>query len=265
MAILHGKLGLVNGQSTVAEWQTEYWGEPPPWITSQTESGEAHACGPYDWRGWFRAYGHTPGLFPGEAIIFAGNLGNGSGVSGAGIVDEIDITCDIERAIPLQYFVRFSRNGTLTRGSAPGTDGTAPAIFCPTSLMVKLNGGQQTDTRYWRLVLRCANKKYITSENVDAGYKRIAGVINGQFLYRVYMSNPSVLPTEGDNYLGAFYVTASSYWSVSWCKIVKIEDVGAGGEREGLVGADVSGVFNAHDGTAIGAIITPAGATKWPV
>lgn len=265
MAVIWGGLGTVNGVSTVGEWLVDYFGEPPPLIAANTQGGEASACGPTDWSGFYRAYGHTPAAFPGQALTFTGNVTNSSkGATGTAIVDEIDIVGNIEAVAPFQYTVKFSRNGALTLGELGSTpaDATAPNIVCPASMYVYMNAAI-TDTRFWRLIIRSNNEKYIDSETSGA-WKRVAKELSGQFLYRTFFSDPSVLPTLLGNYTGRFYVTGSTFWLLEWSKIIQIKNIGGGGERKELVGADVIGSFNAHNGTAIGAITAPSLKTKWP-
>ncbi len=263
MSVISGTLQKVNGQSTVARWFVNYFGEPPEFLAANTSGGVSEACGVSDWKGYYEAYGHTPGVFPGEALALIGDLGNTKGVSGTAIVDEIIITADIERSIPFKYRVNFSRNGALTRGDATATDSTTPAIYCPTSLTVVRDGEDVDNCRFWRLLIGARNKPYVDSSS-DGGRLRIAGPIYGQWLYRCYLSDPSTLPEANDTFAGQFEVTDSTYWSVSYCKVHEVQQLGADSEGEENVGAIVSGAFVATYGTLTGSIETPAGVEKWP-
>lgn len=262
MSVISGLTGAVNGYSTVIKWEIQQTGDPELFISSSSKQGEVAACGPEDWTGYFIGKGHTPGCFAGDAISFIGNFGNGKGASGTGIVDSLEITVDVEAARPVEYLVRFSRNGALTLGDAVAADATTPTIYCPTSLAAYLTT-QITDTRYYKVIFRCKNKKYVDSETA-AGVMRVRGAMSGVWLIRAYLSDPSTLPTVKTSYQGKFYVEAAKYWTMNYCHVLKVGPLGVDHNSEENVGAEISGVFSGYSGTSEGTITDPDSVEKWP-
>ena len=265
MAVISGIGGAVNGESTVRNWSIESFNDPVVLGVSSGKGGDVAVCGPDDWTGRFLASGYIPysAIFPGQTFTFTGDLGNGKGATGSAFVDQLEITADIERQRPVEYEVRFSRNGALTLGAAVAADATTPTIYCPAGLYVSL-GTKIVDTRFWKLILRTRAKPYVDSET-NGGVKRLKGNMGGQWIVRAYLSDPSTLPVVGTNYPGLFYVTSLKKYEINWCKVLRIQDLGADNESQENVGAIISGVCNAWSGTSIGVWITPDGATKWPV
>lgn len=264
MGVIAGIKGGVNGGSTVGPWRIQWWGEPPEFVASNTAGGVSEACGPTDWKGWYEAYGYEPAVFPGEALSFTGDLENGKGVVGTAIVDRLIVTADIERGVPIKHRVEFSCNGTLTKGDAAVTDSTTPTIYCPTSLTVVRDGVDVDNCRFWRIILGARNKAYVDSSTAGQR-RRVKGAIYGQWMYRVYTSDPSTLPDENTVFDGHFEVVANSlYWGLAYCRVHQVEDLGPDPEGEDCVGAIVTGAWNATYGTMAGSIVTPAGVSKFP-
>jgi hypothetical protein len=265
MGVTSGVTGAVNGYSTVRKWMIEDTIEESELLTlSNTSAGQVSEGGVTDWKGYFIGKGHTPGVFPGDALSFSGDIGNGTGKSGTAICEVLDITGDVERNHAIEYNVRFSGNGVLASHTTPVTDSTACAFYLPTSLAVYFGSTKLTDTRYWRLILKNATRPYVSSETA-AGRKRNRGAMTGGFIVKSYFDDPTTLPTVGSYYTTKFYVTDTTFWQVGYCRVMKVEDLGADHDSEENVGVTISGVFSAwNNGTALGSIIDPAVATKWP-
>jgi hypothetical protein len=265
MGVTSGVTGAVNGFSTLRKWMIEDTiEEAEQLVLSNTQAGEVSEGGVTDWKGYFIGKGHTPGVFPGDALSFSGDIGNGTGKSGTAICDVLDITGDVERNHAIEYNVKFSGNGLLANHAAAVTDSTDCDFYLPTGLAVYFDSTKLTDTRYWRLVLKNGTLPYVSSETA-AGRKRIRGkMAGGLFMVKSYFDDPTAIPTKGTYYTVKFYVTDSTFWEVGYCRVMKVDDLGADHNSEEPVGVTISGVFSAWNGTAIGAIKDPAVATKWP-
>lgn len=264
MTVHSGVSGIVNGYSTVIKWMVDHTVEESEAVTaSNSYAGQISEGGVDDWRGHFIGKGHTPGVFPGDSLAFIGDTGNTKGVSGTAMCEKLEITGDVEANHAIQYRVDFSRNGVLSLGAAPAADSSSPAIYLPTSLAVYFDGTKLTDTRYYRLILANEVCPYCDSETAG-GRLRTRGAMSGAFQVKAYVDDPSTLPIAGVYYTGKFYVTVATYWSVAYLHVLNVTDLGADHNSKENVGAVISGVFSAFDGTAVGSIKDPSTATKWP-
>lgn len=265
MGVISGISAAVSGASgiTMREWRIREIQRGPKWVASISQAGVSAACGAKDWRGYFLGYGHTPVVFPGETFTFLGSVDGTLGVTGPAICDRIVITWDIEAGKVIEYRVDFSANGTLSKGAAAATDSGTPVVVCSTSMYVKIDAQNQTDIRYMRLVITAANRPYNSSDTAGQ-VKRNSGNINAECLYRLYQDSPANLPALAMPKVLRFYVTATTYWELTWMRLEEIEDYGVNLEEAENVGATIKGAFVAYNGTGAGTIINPATTTKWP-
>lgn len=265
MGVISGINCVVDDVTSMSGWKVRMLNMPPEFSSSDIPGGMGRAAGNTDWRGVYRAYGHTPAHWPGDAIAFAGDVDANYGVSATGIVDRMTITCPIEPGGLIDTVVEFSNNDAsgLVRGAAAATKGATPAIYSAISRKVNWNN-DDVSVRNWRLVLSCRNRPYVDTDT--AGYVlRNPGNIDGQFEYGVYQDNPATLPTEGALAVVKFYVTASLFWQLTWGIIERVDDWGGNHEGEENVAAVVHGFWSGQSGTSIGSIINPASETTWSV
>uniref|UniRef100_A0A6M3K8M7 Uncharacterized protein n=2 Tax=viral metagenome TaxID=1070528 RepID=A0A6M3K8M7_9ZZZZ len=254
----------VDGVSSMSGWKIRMLNMPPEFATSDAPGGMGRAAGNFDWRGVYRAYGHTPLHWPGDSIAFKGDTDASYGVSATGIVDRMTITCPIEPGGLIDTVVEFSNNDAagLVNGAAAATAGATPAIFSAVTRKIAWSG-TDVSARNWRLVLTARNRPYVDTDT-DGWVMRTPGNMDGQFEYSVYDNAAANLPARGSIAVAQFYVTASTYWELTWGIIERVDDWGGDHEGAENVFGNVFGFWTAQSGTSIGTIKNPAGATKWP-
>lgn len=264
MSVISGINCIVDGVPSMSAWKVRMLNMPPEFSSSDIPGAMGRALGNTDWRGIYRQYGHTPEHFPGDSIAFKGNVDANYGVSATGIIDKMTITCPIEPGGLIDSVVEFSNNDAagLVPGAASGTKGATPTIF--SAITRKINwSGSDVRARNWRLVLSARNRPYVDTDT--AGFvMRTPGNLDAQFQYGHYQDNASSLPGEGEIAVIRFYVTATLYWELTWGIIERVDDWGADHEGAENVFANIFGSWTAQDGTSIGSMKNPAGATKWP-
>ena len=264
MGVIAGNLIHVDGANTVAAWKVRYKGQLADYRGSNTQSGVGRELGNSDWRGIYRAYGHTPLYFPGETFTFTGTVDGTNGATGAAICDRIRVWWDIEQGKKIQHEVSFSAMGALTLGAAAASDSTSPDPPTSKGMFIKLNGTAQTDIRRMELIVVAGNKPYVSS-TTDGVTKRAVGPIDATLNFSLYQDDPSLLPSVALDYgyVASLYVTSTTYWELAW---MMCDDIDYGGDHEGEenVGGTVGMSFNGFSGTTAGWIKTPAGTAKWP-
>lgn len=266
MSVVSGITCLVNGISSMAQWQITERNTPAKFSTSDMAGGQGRASGNTDWKGWYRIYGHTPVDFPGDDFTFAGDAMEGAtgfGVTGDAIIDRITIKAPGEEGQLIESLVEFSaKDSDLTRGAASGTAGAVAAVYSACERKVAVGGADVTDTRGWTLILSAKNRAYASSET-ECNIYRVAGIVDAQFEYKVYAEDADSLPTAGDIAIIKFYVTDTLFWQLTWG--IFEAPMEWGGDREGQepVGSIIRGSFTGQNGTSLGTIISPAPATLW--
>lgn len=269
MAVLRGKHGTINGANTVRYWMVMSEADDQAYHASNVNGGTGRIDGNTDWQGIYRAYGHTPAVWPGDAFSFAGAMNSlGTvGASGTAIVQRIRIVCPIEEGGKIWHEVLFGGNGALTLGTVsvtpdtsvpnpPAAQGCKVAIGNPTPADV-------TDVRGWELVIEDPTVRYANS-GTSGGYRRESDNLDAQVQYDVHAANFNVLPTLNANHIVRLYVTASIYWELKWAKVLKLPKNEVPIEDRQLVSGTVMLGMNGHVSGTTGWIKNPAGTTKWP-
>lgn len=252
----------IDGETTARVATINNTRELTPYVGSGSSAGTGRKCGVKDWRGTGMAYGHTPGVFPGDSFTLTYSFDGTNGYTGSAYCEQIDVIIDVEKGRYIENAVHCSRNGALTSGAAAATDSSVPDPPCPESLSVKLDSTAQDDVRFMQLMIRCPGKKYVSSDTAG-GRQRKRGAIDARLTYRVYNILPSALPVPGTNYLVNVMVTATLSWELKWMRCESVEHM-ADHESDEPVSAEVVMSFNNSDGTSLGWIKNPAEATKWP-
>lgn len=265
MGVISGINCTVADVSSLARWKISSRNMTPEFATSDAPGGMGRAAGNEDWRGVYKAYGYSPLAthYPGETFDFKGNVDENYGVSAASIVDRVTITAPIEPGGLITTLVEFSNNDAagLVPAAAAGSAGTDPAIYSSITRKVSFSG--DISVRNWRLVLTCRNRPYVDTDTAGR-VRRNRGNIDASFEFGVYQDDMSALPDRGSIAIAQFYVTDALYWELTWGIIQEIPDWGADHEGAENVAGTVRGALTLQDGTSIGTIKVPGGATMWP-
>jgi hypothetical protein len=117
MSVLTGIGGAVNAVPGIADWEISVKKDLKALATSGSKGAMLRVAGNKDWSGSYRVYLDQPLQLPGDAFSFLGSIDGTSGAAGTAIVDEVQITADLEGANPVVSSVKFSANGVLTLGA----------------------------------------------------------------------------------------------------------------------------------------------------
>lgn len=280
MGVVSGAGGAVNGQACVRNWSVNFTPNPVSYVCSASQGGTGRVTGNTDWSGSYDAYGEEPAVMPAETFQFKGSIngtvGVDSGATGA-MVDQVEITWDIEGGGIISHTVNFSSNGALTWGASVAADASVPDPLPANVGVIKIDdpgaaefSGSETtftDVRSITLTISAGNQSYVSSSTAGVT-KRVAGNIDATISFDVYFDDPTDLPTAQEVKAIRLYTTATEYWELRWVMFGEIGGVDVNIETADIVGATVNAGMNGHTsigGTpTTGSIKTPAAATFWP-
>lgn len=281
MAILSGISGAVEKDatdvSTVRSWQVGTGADAATYAASNTKGGTSRVPGNEDWAGSYQAYGAIPALKPGESFVFHGSIDGTNGVNGTARCNQVEITWDIEGALPISHTVSFEANGTaLTRGAEAAADVTVPDP--PPSKGTKLElwtvsgtpalDVEISDVRTMTLTITRNNPSYVSSST--AGQTgREEGILDFTLSISVYEDDFADLPDENDIRELRLYTDATLYWKLEWAILTELTDLEVDIEGGGLIGATLNyGMVGFTDVAATpteGSIAAPGAVAWWPL
>lgn len=278
MSVISGNSGAVEHAGTdvaaVGKWSISSTADLQKYVASNTKSGTVTLDGNTDWSGSYEAKGHTPFKMPGEAFTFEGSIDGSKGASGTAIVDQVEITIDIEAGAIIAHTVTFSANGALTLGAQTAADATVPDA--PTSIGTKVETALAiatpvftaiTDVRTVTITIRSDNNQFVTSDT-SGEVRRNPGNIDADISISVYTNDFASLPAVNDIRAIKVFVDATTFWLFEWVKFGEISDMGADIEGAGNVEATLNCTMHGFTDVAgtptEGKIVDPAVATFWP-
>lgn len=281
-----GRLGVVDGQSTVQNWVVNRITDPKAFKASNTGGGTARRKGNRDWNGSFTQLLSTPTLMPGEKFTFTGytndeDASGSSSVSGSAIVDSVAINWDWAAGGIITATINFSGDGKLTPGTASGTDVTAPTA--PTSICTKIEFNINRATPSWTewehlataaLTINAANQAYVNSSSCeDVGGKKYAwnkrrpGPIDWTLAVTEQDSDglPAARDIQEDVELRIWVDPATNYWELAEGHIVDATGLTVDRDTGAIIQRTVNVAMNAYSdvATQLGRIVKPGGSLWW--
>lgn len=265
MGIYDGELAAVTGEPTIFAWHVDHKGNLSPYTASNTDGGVGRDAGNNDWTGWYQAYVHTPAVFPGDSFTFEGSIDGTNGVSGTARCTDITWEWDLRKGDYIVSRVGFAAAGALTLGAVAVTDAAEPDPTWVGSLPFHLNGVQQGHVNFMRLMIRKNCKRYCDAEAAGHYLWTPGDKIDVTGMWRVYEDDPAAFPAVDSRHVARFYVSATTYWQITWLMIDEVDEIGVDRKQDNEpVGAVITGKFTANDGTTAGSIVNPDTTTKWP-
>ena len=275
MGVHSGAVGMVNGMTTVRNWQAGITAALSPYYASNTKGAGGHNAGNRDWSGSWDCYGHTPAYMPGETVSFVGSESGTKGVTGSAIVDSVTINWDIAGAKEINHTVNFSGNGAATVGAAVASiDTGTPDIFsCYNLAAVQLGDDSSTggdfaalaNVKTAALTLTAANASTINSSS--GGWTlRAAGNFTATLSITVDIDDISTLPAVNDAKAVRLYVDDTDYWEILWMRFGALSNIVVDKETNAIVGATLNAnlvIICEDDGTTVGSITTPGAVSAW--
>jgi hypothetical protein len=277
-----GKFGVLDGQSTVRNWNVNEVSAPQTFITSNTGGGTGRRRGVKDWNGGFAQWGATPLVMPGEAFAFAGYTAPDDDVSGTGetftgnaIIDQVVIDWNWETGAIIGTTYTFSGDGPLTKGSGTYTDATTPDA--PESCGTKIEYDVAIATPVWveweklvsaSLTITAANQTVINSGTANWTERR-----GGNIDWSLAVVQDDVdrdaqtfdIDDEGVQF--KVYIDSTDYWLLKYGIIRDFTGIETNIETGAIIRQTCNVDMNAHDLTnGLGGITLPgAGAAWWGV
>lgn len=274
MTVLSGIAGAVDAVNTVGRWEVATTADIQKYIASNTKKGPVRIDGNKDWNGSYQAYGATPVKMPGDAFTFTGSIDETDGATGLVIVDQAEITIDIETGAVISHVVSFSGNGALTLGAAAATDVTTPDN--PTSIGCKVELGTMVavpvyteldNVRTITITFTAENPSYVASG--DAGQtKRVAGNIDATIAISIYVDDPANIPAPNTWKMVRVFVAGLTHWEFHACIFGEASGIVCDREMGAIVECTLnlqySGFSEVDAAMEEGHIKKPGGATWWP-
>lgn len=261
MSTRSGRLGVVDGISTVLNWKTSEKSDNQAYTASNTQGGTGRLPGNTDWNGSFDFLGHTPPVIPGNTFSFVGYDGNQT-ASGTGIVDAAGITIDVEGGKIIQGSLSFSANGPLVLGAGSATDVTIPDPPSAIGCKALWNAAELLDIAKMVLNLKATNPSYNSSTTGGATARR-QGNFDFDGTIDLKINTLAGLPTKGDIQILKLYVGASTFWELKWAIIDEVAtsvDVNTQAINAATIRFSKAGFKSG----AVGYVKTPSVTTIWP-
>ncbi len=285
MPRISGKLGVVNGQKSVATWTITESNNTRNFKLSNTSAGTGRKKGTGDWTGSFMSPEPVPVSMPGDLITFGGYLGPTTGVPGAtgpkidcgGIIENIAMTWDWE-ANSIDHTTNFACAGQvagLTRGTGTYTDATNPTLAIPEGLLVKYSttladlnsavyslGSVLLNVTKVVLTITCANPRFVDSHtNGWAG--RIRGPLDWTAAITVNEADSTILPQIGTNLILILPINAIDYWGLRFGHVDSFSGITVDNNTGAIISQTINIGMQANSGSAMGAITKPAAGSAW--
>lgn len=234
MGVHSGKFAVVDGQSTVRNWQINDNMTPARFVASNTRGGTGRRRGPKSWTGSFGAYGGIPAVMPGEIFAFSGYTAPANDVGGSGklyqgdaIVDSLGLSWNFQSGELISYQIGFSGHLELTITDGVEADVSDPAAFEPCSAKLEYSNDSQgssggssgfvewDDIVQVNINITAANASYVNS-STNCWTGRKAGPIDWTMSV-TEQNDDRVADREKGEYLDLkMYIDATDFWWLRW-------------------------------------------------
>lgn len=281
MPVHSGKLGVVNGKSTVQNWSISDEQNLAAAVASNTALGRVRRPGVNSWSGNYAQKGGTPPVMPGETFSFVGYTaptdnvsGNGLKYTGDAVVKSVAISWNWASGEIIGSTTEF--DGHLALAAADGTqiaDITAPDV--PTIALAKIQFSADDTTftdvaNVTTVTLTITNdvQAYVNSSTVVSN-TLWTGQRAGNYDWNMAIAMQDVKRTDvvkGTQYSWKIFVDATTFWKLKWGRVKNF--TGLTVDRDS--GAIIAQTVNVEmDGTkesdgVLGHILKPGGTQFWP-
>lgn len=277
-----GKFGVVDGQTTVRNWNVSESQSAQAFVASNTGGATGRRRGVKDWSGGFSQFGGTPLVMPGEVLTFKGFTAPDNDVSGVGktyegdaIIDQIVVSWNWETGGIIATDYTFSGNGELTKATDTVVDTTDVDVPESCGTIVKTAIVYPAGVPTWielvklvsaQLTITAANQTVINSSTAN-WTERKAGVIDWAVSI-VSQDLDAITDADMDTEdLGLqLYINATEFWSLTFGIIQGQGGITVDRESGAIINQTINVEMNGYDtAEGEGEIILPgAGAAWWP-
>lgn len=274
MGVHSGKFAVVNGMSTVRNWNVSDLITNPRYVASNTLGGSGRVSGIQDWNGSFGFYGAVPPVMPGEIFSFLGYTApnddisgsNGQRGSGDAIVDNIAIVFNWQNGEIISGTVNFSGDGALAWASGAAiTDATAPDVPSICGVKIELSDDDAAFTELANLsqatlTISAANVSYVNSSTA-CWTKRKAGPLDWNLSLTL---DDDVFLVKGANKVVRVYIDATTFYKLKWGKMKDINGITANIETGDIIRHTAMFEMNGFVAGVAGQIVLPDASVFWP-
>ena len=272
MGYITGESAAIDGFVCLKKFEILTIGDAADAICTANPAGVVGVVGNDDWFGRAIGYGASPAKYPGQTFTFTGVLSNGTGRSGAAIVQSVRMRWEVEAATPLEHDIMFASNGALSEVTGSSvTDTGAPSGVSAKGMGLRIDG-TLFNVRRMMLQIDCKNALY--NDTGTAGHTaRLRGTFHGKFQVEAYYDDPADLPAK-HTYKQLIFQTETGAdstvgWALNYGLIRNVRDnintYGTGDGRAEAVYALIEGQWSSYYGTNQGYIKMPDDTQIWPL
>lgn len=276
MGLHSGKFGVVDGQSTVRNWQVSDTMEVKEFFASNTRAGAGRQTSVRDWTGSFNSYGAEPQVFPGEHFDFKGFTapsngaefgGTGTTYSGLAIVENVAVTLNWENGDIISYAVNFAGSSPLVHAIENAIyDETTPDVptVCGGKVEFDDGGGWEEWPNITQAVLTLTSTNATSvNSSTDCWRHRQRGPFTWTLALTEHETDRHELPDIGDIVKIRLYVNASDYWLLDAAMLSDYSSINVDRETGAIISRTCNlGMHGVANG--IGSVVAPSGYQVWP-
>lgn len=275
MGVHSGKFAVLNGFSTVRNWNISDTITNPKYVASNTLSGTGRGVGIQDWSGSFGFYGAVPTVFPGETFAFLGytapvdDVEGSVGQRGTGnaIVDSVAITWNWTNGEIINAVANFSGNGSLAWASGAAIeDVSAPDVpsVCGTKIQASIPDGSAfvdiANVEQAVLTISAANQSYVNS-STNCWTARKPGIIDWTLALTI---QDDIFIGKGLDKQIKCFIDATDFYLLKWGKMKDISGITANRETGEIIKHNATFEMNGFVGGVAGQIVLPDESIWWP-
>ena len=281
-----GIYGLVDGISTVENWNINDTRTSDSYVASNTLNGTVRGGGIRAWDGGFSGRGNTPPVMPGEEFNFKGYTEPTSGTEGdtgitydgQALVNSVTVSWNWATNLILGWTVSFNGLPGLTYATAiPVLDTTIPTIgaSCGTkveyattaapTIFNEIPAITQATLTITSTLASEANSSTVAGGECWMGYSK--GPIDWTLAMpqEDYIRGVDGYPLLGGFSLLRLYVDATDYWELRFGKMESYTNLVVDRNGGSTIARTLNLAMSATDGTTMGLIKQPAQVATGPV
>ena len=287
MGVFSGRLGIIDGQSTVRNWNVSEVGTLPKYVASNTRGGSSREKGTRDWTGGFGLYGAIPSILPGDQFAFKGMTsaddlteGNaGEQLSGSARVLSLTVNWNWAGGELLSMEVSFGGHLVLTKANAVLTqDLTVPASLpiAGTKIQHSADGASWHDIPNLTtasLTIVSEVPTYVNSSTFDAATEALwTGRTKGPIDWTMSMNQEDNKPGGTNGYPAIdskhqlrCYINSTEFWLLKWAQFSDYSNLTVDRESGAIISRTLNcGMAGIKDGVDGSITLPGAGSAWWP-
>lgn len=286
MGVHSGKFGVVDGISTVRDWNIVDTMTAQRFGASNTLWGKGSRPGIHSWNGGFNVFGASPAVMPGDQFSFLGytapnNNGSGPGVTydGDALVEQLQVNWNWTGGEIINSNVTFQGHLELTTNQTGDeiTDETCPDVpeIAGAKIMVSLEAPWSEWVEWDNLMtatltVSCELKSFVNSGTIITN--RIwTGHQPGPIDWTLSVTEQDTrrnFVNKGQRIAVRLYVNENDYFELKWVQVNEFTDLSVNRETGDImqqtINATMDGIDSSVDPCQVGHLLLPSGDQWWP-